>query len=83
MAKCLSRFFTLIYINGDGQRVQRDTNGIITNYVYDEDAVLYTTDENHQKTTENVLNPAVDIVASKRFDGNYKNQYFFYHYDLR
>ncbi|TYS76510.1 hypothetical protein FZD05_17975 [Rossellomorea aquimaris] len=33
--------------------------------------------------TENVLNPDGEIVPSKRFDGNYENQYFFYHYDLR
>ncbi|WP_282138236.1 hypothetical protein [Rossellomorea aquimaris] len=33
--------------------------------------------------TENVLNPDGETVASKRFDGNYENQYFFNHYDLR
>ncbi|MCA1057597.1 DNRLRE domain-containing protein [Rossellomorea aquimaris] len=71
------------WYNGDGQRTRRDADGTITNYVYNENAVLYTADENNRKITENVLNPDGDIVASKRFDGNYKNQYFFYHYDLR
>jgi RHS repeat-associated protein len=41
------------------------------------------TDINNNKATENVLSPAGEIVASKRFDGVYDNMYFFYHYDVR
>ncbi|WP_258264970.1 RHS repeat-associated core domain-containing protein [Rossellomorea sp. SC111] len=36
-----------------------------------------------ERSHKNVLNPDGEIVASKRFDGNYENQYFFYHYDMR
>ncbi|KUP09710.1 hypothetical protein Q73_01725 [Bacillus coahuilensis m2-6] len=64
------------WYNGDRQRVRRDADGIITNYVYDEHALLYTADINNQKVTENILNPIGDIVASKRFDGNYKTILF-------
>ncbi|MGM0830530.1 MAG: hypothetical protein ACQEU4_20140 [Bacillota bacterium] len=63
------------WYNGDGQRIRRDIDGTITNYVFDEYILLYTADENNRKITENVLNPDGEIVASKRFDGNYENQY--------
>jgi RHS repeat-associated protein len=71
------------FYNGDGQRIRRDINGLVSKYFYDGDHLLYTTDINNNKATENVLNPAGAIVASKRFDGAYDNMYFFYQYDIR
>ncbi|MEI5908515.1 DNRLRE domain-containing protein [Bacillus spongiae] len=74
---------TKSFYNGDGQRIRRDVNGLVTKYIYDDDAILYTTDEDNRKVTENVLSPIGAIISSKRFDGNYANNYFFYHYDSR
>ncbi|MFZ7945027.1 MULTISPECIES: RHS repeat protein [Bacillaceae] len=71
------------FYNGDGQRIRRDVNGLISKYFYDGENVLYTTDINNNKATENVLSPSGTIVASKRFDGAFDNMYFFYHYDKR
>ncbi|MCR8850451.1 hypothetical protein NQ095_18695 [Rossellomorea sp. SC111] len=39
------------WYNGHGQRIRRDTDGTITNYVYVEHALLYTADENNRKIT--------------------------------
>ncbi|WP_335872617.1 DNRLRE domain-containing protein [Bacillus sp. 2205SS5-2] len=69
--------------NGDGQRIRRDANGLVTKYLYHDDAILYTTDNNNRKTTENILNPTGMIVASKRFEGGHANNHFFYQYDIR
>ncbi|WLR42507.1 DNRLRE domain-containing protein [Bacillus carboniphilus] len=71
------------YYNGDGQRIRRDVNRLTEKYYYFDDALLYSTDKDNQKVTENILNPSGLIAASKRFDGVYENNYFFYHYDLR
>lgn len=59
-------------------------SGLITKYYYDRGALLFTTGENTSlRATENILDPAGSIIASKRFDGNYENMYFFYNYDIR
>ena len=71
------------FYNGDGQRIRKDVNGLVSKYYYDGDNLLFTTDVNNVKATENVLSPGGQIVASKRFDGAYENMYFFYHYDIR
>jgi RHS repeat-associated protein len=71
------------YYNGNGQRIKQDDNGLITKYYYSLDDLLYTTDQNNVKAEEHILDPAGTIVASKRFDGNYADKYFFYNYDIR
>ncbi|WLR41723.1 RHS repeat-associated core domain-containing protein [Bacillus carboniphilus] len=71
------------FYNGDGQRIEKKVNGTSWKYMYDRGNLLYTSDNNHNKATEHVLDPYGGIVTSKRFDGNYKNNYFFYHYDMR
>lgn len=71
------------FYNGDGHRLRREVNGLVSKYFYDGDSLLYTTDANNIKATENVLGPGGTIVTSKRFDGVYDNMYFFYQYDTR
>ncbi|MEO2078270.1 MAG: DNRLRE domain-containing protein [Bacillus sp. (in: firmicutes)] len=71
------------FYNGDGQRIRKDVNGLVSKYFYEGDNILFTTDNNNNKATENVLSPGGSIVASKRFDGVYDNMYFFYQYDIR
>jgi RHS repeat-associated protein len=77
-----SQNITNIY-NGDGQRIRKEVDGKVTKYFYLGLNLLYTTDVNNKKSTENILDPGGNIIASKRFDGNYDNMYFFYHYDVR
>ncbi|WLR44459.1 HNH/ENDO VII family nuclease (plasmid) [Bacillus carboniphilus] len=74
---------TKSFYNGDGQRIRRDVDGLITKYYYYDEEILYSTDKDNKKVTENILNPSGFIAASKRFDGIYKNNFFFYHYDIR
>ncbi|NTW71787.1 MAG: DNRLRE domain-containing protein [Eubacteriaceae bacterium] len=69
--------------NGDGQRVKRLENGYGTKFYYVGLDLLFTSDVNNNKVTENILDPSGSIVASKRFDGNYANMYYFYQYDIR
>jgi hypothetical protein len=45
--------------------------------------LLLETDGNNIMAQDNILDPGRRIVASKRFDGNYLNMYFFYDYDMR
>ena len=74
---------TANYYNGDGQRIKRNADGIVTKYYYEGDDILYTTDGNNVKVNENILDLDGVIIASKRFDGIYKNMYFTYNYDIR
>ncbi|WLR41739.1 RHS repeat-associated core domain-containing protein [Bacillus carboniphilus] len=74
---------TKSFYNGDGQRIRRDVDGLIEKYYYYDESLLYSADQDNQKVTENILNRAGLIAASKRFDGVYENNYFFYQYDLR
>jgi RHS repeat-associated protein len=76
--------------NASGQRVNRVENGETTKYYYSGSAILYTTNENNWLTTENLLAPGGQIIASARFDDHnpntqdpYADKYFFYHYDMR
>jgi len=69
--------------NGDGQRIKQIEDGVTTKYYYDGGKLLYTADSSNNKLEENILDPSGTIIASKRFDGNYANKYFFYNYDIR
>lgn len=69
--------------NGGGQRIRQKEDGVTIKYYYDGVSLLYTSDINNNRGIDNILDPAGKIVASKRFDGNYANMYFFYNYDVR
>ena len=71
------------YYDVDGKRVKKDENGQVANYIYYKDAVLYSTDANGNKATENVIDENGKIIATKRFDGEFENKYFTYTYDPR
>jgi len=45
--------------------------------------LLFTTNDNSAKLTENILTPGGSIVASMRFVGDYADEYYFYNYDIR
>lgn len=75
------------YYNGDGQRVKRfegsDLTGTETDFFYVKNNLLYTMNGNHQIVEDNILDPAGQIIFSGRNDGDYKNKYFLYNYDIR
>ncbi len=69
--------------NASGQRVRKVENGLTTLYYYSGSSILFTTNQNFTLGTENILDPGGSIIASKRFDGNYANMFFFYNCDYR
>ncbi len=69
--------------DGDGKRIWQKEDGYETGYFYDGDSILFTTEPNLKKAQENILMPSGKIIASKRVDGDYKDKYLFYNYDLR
>ena len=71
------------FYNGMGQRIRRETDTNITKYVYTGSTVLFTTDDNNDKITENILAPNGQIVASQRFESSYAGNYYFFNHDIR
>ena len=73
-----------------GKRIERLEKGITTRYYYTGDALLYSTNEKNVLETENILDPAGSVIASKRFldpsevdSQKYANKYYIYNYDAR
>ena len=76
--------------NAQGQRVTRVEDEVVTHFYYTGSALLFTTVNEYVLQTQNILDPAGSIVASKRFEGQaatgqdpYADDYFFYRYDVR
>ena len=73
-----------------GKRIERLEKGITTRYYYTGDALLYSTNEKNVLETENILDPAGSVIASKRFldpsevdSQKYANKYYVFNYDAR
>ena len=73
-----------------GKRIERLEKGITTRYYYTGDALLYSTNEKNVLETENILDPAGSVIASKRFldpselgTEKYANKYYVFNYDAR
>ena len=79
-----------------GKRIERvensnsASNAKTTKFYYSGDSLLYTTDAGNVLQTENILDLAGDVIASKRFQApdeaqqnEYANKYYFYCYDAR
>ena len=73
-----------------GKRIERLEKGITTRYYYTGDALLYSTNEKNVLETENILDPAGSVIASKRFldpselgTEKYANKYYIFNYDTR
>ena len=71
------------FYNGMEQRVRKTQGSDTTKYIYSGSALLFTTDSNNAKLTENVLAPNGQIIAGQRFDGTYDGNYYFYNQDIR
>jgi len=68
--------------NGQGQRMIKDTDGVLTKYFYSGSSVLLTADLANNKLTENIVDLSGQIVSSKRFSGVDQGWYS-YNYDIR
>ena len=73
-----------------GKRIERLEKDITTRYYYTGDALLYSTNEKNVLETENILDPAGSVIASKRFldpselgTEKYANKYYIFNYDTR
>ena len=73
-----------------GKRIERLEKDITTRYYYTGDALLYSTNEKNVLETENILDPAGSVIASKRFldpselgTEKYANKYYVFNYDAR
>lgn len=80
------------WYNGSGQRIKKsetickDTTIASENtrrYFYDGTSVLYTTDEKGNLTTKNYLGLSENAIATRRYQGNYKDKAYFYLKDVR
>lgn len=73
--------------NGDGQRIRKTENNNLTNYYYLDGQVLYTTDDNGVKTSQNILGISDNTIATIRFkesaNGNLEEKSYFYNKDIK
>lgn len=67
--------------NGDGQRISKNVNGIKTCYFYEGNVLLYTTDGEGNKTSQNIIGPEGNTIASVRYDDGQK--VYFYSKDIQ
>ena len=67
--------------NANGQRMIKDTDGILMKYFYSGATVLLTADEANNKMTENIVDLSGEIISSKRFSGT--EDWYSFNYDIR
>lgn len=65
--------------NCDGVRLQKEENGEITNYYYQDGSVLFTTDKENTVTSFNLLGLDSNIISSSRSDG----KFYYYNKDIK
>mgnify|MGYP005932995299 FL=1 len=63
--------------NYDGQRISKTDNGVTTHYYYQEGVLLYTTDNSGNKTSQNVVGPQENVIATIRYEDNGQHTYFY------
>lgn len=68
--------------NYDGKRIEKNDNGTVTNYFYQGEVVLYTTDESGNVTSHNIIGPQNNIIATIRYENEGEHSYF-YNKDIR
>ena len=56
--------------NSEGQRVSKTVNGEKKYYYYQGEALLYTTDEDGNKTSQNIVGLEGNIIATIRYDNS-------------
>jgi len=69
--------------NADGQRILKESAETIK-YYYTGDAVLFTTDINNVKISENIVTLGGEVISSKRFgDVQDGDAWYYFNYDMR
>lgn len=63
--------------NYAGKRICKKYNDKITNYYYQGDVLLYTTDENGNKTSQNIIGLQENIIATIRYENGSQHAYFY------
>ena len=63
--------------NYDGQRISKSDNGVTTNYYYQGGVLLYTTDNSGNKTSQNVVGPQENVIATIRYEEDGQHAYFY------
>ena len=63
--------------NYAGKRICKKDNDKITNYYYQGDVLLYTTDENGNKTCQNIIGLQENIIATIRYENGSQHAYFY------
>ena len=70
--------------NGDGQRIKKTDNDVVTNYYYSGSILLYTTDEDGNQTSRNIIGLEDNIIATVRTDiAASRNNYYVYTKDIK
>ncbi len=67
--------------NSEGQRVSKTVNGEKTYYYYQGETLLYTTDADGNKTSQNIVGLEGNIIATIRYDNG--QHAYFYNKDIR
>lgn len=68
--------------NDAGHRISKTDNGVKTCYYYQEGVLLYTTDANGNKISQNIIGPQENIIATIRYGEDGQSVYF-YNKDIR
>lgn len=67
--------------NSEGQRISKTDNGVTTNYYYQGGVLIYTTDADGNKTSQNIVGLEGNIIATIRYDNG--QHAYFYNKDIR
>ena len=67
--------------NDAGQRISKTDNGVTTYYYYQGDVLLYTTDADGNKTSQNIVGPQDNVIATIRYNNG--QHAYFYNKDIR
>lgn len=62
--------------NGDGQRISKTDNGVKTCYYYEGSLLLYTTDADGNKTSQNIIGNQDNVISSIRYEDG-QHAYFY------
>ena len=63
--------------NYDGQRISKTDNGVTTHYYYQGGVLLYTTDGSGNKTSQNIIGPQENVIATIRYEHDGQHAYFY------
>ena len=68
--------------NGNGKRIQKKEGNNIVNYFYQDGVVLYTTDKDGNKTSQNFVGTDGNVIGTTRY-GNEGFKYYTYNKDVQ